>query len=138
MYYLPYKKLIFFGKKILKFTQTFKMSFRDELNAKVESVRSEVKRKALLFFSQLLKSEMMDAAEEGETKGSIDLSDIEYSNEFKSIDLLKLQRILISMDEIESEEKVFSWLLKESRSIFFKINIVILDDNFLEFNWNDY
>ena len=114
------------------------MSFKDELNAKVESFRSEVKTKALLFFSQLLKSAMIEVAEEGETKGSIDLSDIEYSNEFEFIDLSKLQRILISMDKIKSEEKVFLWLLKEARATCFfdDINIVILDDNFLEFNWH--
>jgi hypothetical protein len=115
------------------------MTFKDELNKKVESFRGDLKRKALLFFSQILKSEMIEVAEEGRKNGSIDLESIEFSDEFNRVDLLKLQKMLIYVDEIESEEEVFSWLLKEVRKIkdFDDINIIILDDNFLEFNWHD-
>jgi hypothetical protein len=46
-------------------------TFKDELVAKVISVRNSVKENAIIMFSEELKTEMMEVALRGETNGSI-------------------------------------------------------------------
>ncbi len=134
------EKLIFYKNNKPKFTDfliktQMTRTFKEELNSTVNKVRDSLKSGAIMFFTQLLKSEMLEVATEGKTSGSIVLNDIL----FPEGRLLKLQKILIYTDEIESEDQIFSWLLKEVKrtSFFDEINIIILDDYILEFNWND-
>lgn len=121
------------------------MTFKDELNKTVVSVRETVKRKASVAFSNALKSAMETAASQGKTSGetSID-SEIEYDDETNYVEIYeKLEEILIIegliKDKSNDKLNVYKWLLEDvQKTDVFKDIFFNIDDNndyWLKFHW---
>jgi len=89
------------------------MSFKDELNAKVEFFRGDIKNRSINAFIEILKSAMIEVAEDGKKHGTIDLDDIEFEDNL----LYLIRHLLILTNEIDERNKdehngkVFSFLL---------------------------
>ena len=131
------------------------MSFKDELTAKVNSVRKNIKTEAINYFIKNLKKAMRNTAEKGDTKGSIALrinfmedendEDEEYDEEY--IVLRRLNNILLLEEEAKRTteknfegSKIYEWLLKQIRKIDVFDNIYIslnIDTYEMEYFWND-
>ena len=75
-------------------------TFKDELVAKVKSVRNSVKENAIIMFSEELKIEMMKVASRGETNGSIHLDPEEYT---------ELGKIL----SLSDTKSIYDWILEQ-------------------------
>ena len=134
--------MIFNFKKQYNFKSQLNMSFKDELNAKVESFRGDIKNRSINAFIEILKSAMIEVAEDGKKQGTIDLDQIEF--EFEDNLLYLIRHVLILTNEIderykdEHNGKVFLFLLKEVRkTLFFKDIYIEIDSGILEFNWFD-
>jgi hypothetical protein len=133
------------------------MSFKDELTAKVNSVRKNIKTEAINYFINKLKKAMRNTAEKGDTKGSIvlrinfmedeeDEDDEEYDEDEEYIVLRRLNNILLLEEAKRTTEKIFEgskiyeWLLKQIRKIDVFDNIYIslnIDTYEMEYFWND-
>jgi len=116
------------------------MSFKDELNSKVESFRNDIKSRTINAFTKSLKSAMIEVAEDGKKQGTIYLDDIEFEDNL----LYLIRHVLILTNEIDEHNrdehngKVFSFLLQEVRkTLFFKDIYIEIDSGILEFNWFD-
>ena len=108
-------------------------TFKDELVAKVKSVRNSVKENAIIMFSEELKIEMMKVASRGETNGSIHLDPEEYT---------ELGKILLLSDDITylNTNSIYSWFLRQfkEKKMFDGIDMILNEDDdyyLLEFNW---
>jgi len=122
------------------------MSFKDELVKKVLSTRELIKQNAINNFVGVLKSSMIKCAEEGKTRGSINL-DIETEPEFDEDDCgedvyLVLQNLMQDVrtfvDVDDKRRYTYKWLIEEveKTNIFADIKIKLdSDDNILEFYW---
>ena len=128
------------------------MSFKDELTAKVNSVRKNIKTEAINYFINKLKKAMRNTAERGDTRGTIalrinfmeDEDDEEYDEEY--IVLRRLNNILLLEEAKRTTEKnfegskIYEWLLKQIRKIDVFDNIYIslnIDTYEMEYFWND-
>jgi len=128
------------------------MSFKDELTAKVNSVRKNIKTEAINYFINKLKKAMRNTAERGDTRGTIalrinfmeDEDDEEYDEEY--IVLRRLNNILLLEEAKRTIEKnfegskIYEWLLKQIRKIDVFDNIYIslnIDTYEMEYFWND-
>jgi len=119
-------------------------SFKDELSAKVNSVRTNIKTRAVNYFINRLKTAMRNTAERGETKGAIALrmeeEDEEYDEEY--VILSRLNDILL-IEEAKIEKnfegsKIYEWLLKQihKTGVFDDIYICLNIDTYeMEYFW---
>ena len=110
-------------------------TFKDELVAKVISVRNSVKENAIIMFSEELKTEMMEVALRGETNGSIYLEPDEYTG---------LGKILSLSNDIKNTESIYSWFLQQfkEKKMFDGIEMTLNekededDEYYLQFSWD--
>lgn len=117
-------------------------SFKDELTAKVNSVRKNIKIEAINCFINKLKTAMQWTAERGETKGAITLT-INFMEDDEDEEYVVLRRLndLLLEEEATKEDfegtKIYEWLLKQihKTGIFDGICIVINDNYEMEYFW---
>lgn len=116
-------------KKLLKNHNT--MSFKDELVKKVIDVRDGIKNTSINIFGDSLKSKMIEAAEEGRTRGYLHLDDEynDYPEEYSSLEDL--------LGEINETKDKFIWLLEEiKKTRVFDGIYMDIEDNVLNFYWH--
>lgn len=112
------------------------MTFKDELMMKVIFVRKTIKSDAINAFIELLKSAMENAAEQGETNGVISIG---YELDEEKV-YVKLKDLLLLTKEINNDDEICRWLLKEiGKTDIFKDIYINRDDdvNYLNFYWFD-
>ena len=128
-------------------------SFKDELAAKVNSVRNTIKTEAINVFVDKLKTAMKNVAARGRKSGSIplriNLTDYDEDDEDdKDIELCRLDELLLR-EEVEQgvhEElndgcsmRIYIWLIKEVdktdifKDIYLQLNIYKYE---LDFSWD--
>jgi hypothetical protein len=129
------------------------MSFKDELNAEVNSVRSKIKTEAINHFINVLKEAMKNTARLGLTNGSISLRiNFEECEHYHSededcaedntgdLELYRLGELLLLTKEREPGALgMYEWLIKEvnKTDVFKGICIDINTEKFeLEFFWD--
>jgi hypothetical protein len=145
------KKLNFYFSCVLKIHQPItKMSFRDELNDEVKCVRNNIKIKAVNYFTDRLKTAMLNTAKKGETKGAIALrinfmededEDEEYDEEYVVLrrlnDILLIEEAKRTTEDFEGS-KIYEWLLKQihKSGVFDDIHICLNIDTYeMEYFW---
>jgi hypothetical protein len=121
------------------------MSFKDELTAKINSVRQNIKTEAINYFIHRLKTSMRWSAERGETTGRISLA-INFMNDDVEDEYVVLRRLndLLLIEEVKRTKdfegaKIYEWLLKQihKTGIFDGICIVINGNHEMEYFWDD-
>lgn len=129
------------------------MSFKDELNAEVNSVRDKIKTEAINHFINVLKEAMKNTARLGLTNGSISLRiNFEECEHYHSededcaedhtgdLELYRLGELLLLTKEREPGALgMYEWLIKEvnKTDVFKGICIDINTEKFeLEFFWD--
>ena len=129
-------------------------SFKDELTAKVNSVRKNIKTEAINCFINKLKTAMRWTAERGETKGAIALTinfmeededeeDEDEEDEDEEYVVLRRLNDLLLIEEVKKTKdfegtKIYEWLLKQihKTGIFDDIYISLNIDNYeMEYFW---
>jgi hypothetical protein len=117
------------------------MSFKDELTAKVNSVRKNIKTEAINCFINKLKTAMRWTAERGETKGAIALTinfmeddEDDEDGDGEYVVLRRLNDLLLEEATKEDFEgtKIYEWLLKQIRKI------GVFDDIYISLNIDNY
>ena len=120
------------------------MSFKDELNKKVIETRNRIKNKAINTFVETLKSEMYLVAEEGKTRGFINIEydyedEDEDEDEYKKEIYSQLKQILILQNEINENCEIintYKWLTEYvKKTDIFKDIYIDIEDNCLQFYW---
>jgi fibronectin type 3 domain-containing protein len=129
-------------------------SFKDELTAKVNSVRNTIKIEAVNVFIDTLKTAMKNVAARGRKSGSISLRfnfvDFEDCDEDEAEDnnVLELSRLdeLLAIEDVErggitdgDHMRIYKWLLTEvdKTSIFKDIHLNLNIEKFeLNFFWD--
>jgi len=106
----------------------------DDLRKRVIDTRENIKKEAINKLSQFLKTEMIEFANQGLTKGSfcVDYIDEEYN----IYDNLKKMLIVEEKNFEDDRDHVFIWLLEEVKktNVFKDIDMEIKNDC-LEFSW---
>ena len=121
------------------------MSFKDELNAKVNSVRKNIKTEAINCFITKLKTAMRWTAERGETRGAIALRINFMEDEDDEVEeyvVLRRLNDLLLYEEVKRIKdfegtKIYEWLLKQihKTGVFDDICIDINDNYEMEYFW---
>ena len=130
-----HKKLIFLLILVYIYTRTREMTtLIDDLRKRVIDTRENIKKEAINKLSQFLKTEMIEFANQGLTKGSfcVDYIDEEYN----IYDNLKKMLIVEEKNFEDDRDHVFIWLLEEVKktNVFKDIDMEIKNDC-LEFSW---
>jgi hypothetical protein len=129
------------------------MSFKDELNAEVNSVRDKIKTEAINHFINVLKEAMKNTARKGLTNGSISLRiNFEECEHYHSededcaedhtgdLELYRLDELLLLTKERESGALgMYEWLIKQvnKTGIFKEIYINLNTERYeLDFFWD--
>lgn len=125
------------------------MSFKNELTAKVNSVRKNIKTEAINCFINKLKTAMRWTAERGETRGAIALrinfmededdEDDEYVFLRRLNDVLLYEQVKRTEEDFEGA-RIYEWLLKQIQKtgVFDGIYISLNTNSYeMEYFWDD-
>ena len=138
---MNYRKKLIFCKDV---DENSKMSFKNELNKKVVETRDRIKNKAINNFVESLKSAMYQVAEEGRTRGSINIEydyqeEDEHGNEYNKEIYNQLRQLLILQDEIAENSEIintYRWLTENvKKTDIFKDIYIEIEDDCVQFHW---
>ena len=121
-----------------------KMSFKNELNKKVIETRDRIKNKAINNFVETLKLAMCHVANEGRTRGSINIEydyqeEDENEYEYNKVIYNQLKKLLILQDEIAENGEIintYRWLTENvKKTDIFKDIYIDIEDDCVQFHW---